>query len=330
VAGLVRVGLAVALFGAFLCLAGPASASRGVRGGLYAPGPDIYAPRAELRVSTGGRWFVPRRSRVEIEHSCGDLDLAVGRPGHPVRIGVDGRFRFRRPGPRAIRVWGRFVTRDRVKIRVRFRPLGDRLPLSCGASAWARLSLERVRRIPFRDCRAHPERAALDAAGGRVFDDLYYGVDGWEEVAWACLFSDNRRVVLARRPYVTDDAGFGPFRLVGSYAAFQQFECFALACPEWWTVVDARDGRKVRELSKDLPVGLDRIPDLELKENGSVAVIGRGYASPWNPVPWEVWAYDTQGPRRLDEGNIEPESLELVGSTLSWVKDGVTRSAVLD
>ena len=69
--------------------------------------------------------------------------------------------------------------------------------------------------------------------------------------------------------------------------------------------------------------------DLELKDNASVAWIARAapYASDRNPSPW---AYDNAGKRRLDTGAIELTSLELSGSTLTWVKEGLPRSATLD
>jgi hypothetical protein len=83
---------------------------------------------------------------------------------------------------------------------------------------------------------------------------------------------------------------------------------------------------------------------LEPKANGSVAwtldrlavspnalPIDNGSGEPPAAPAWEVWAFDSHGQRVLDSGpNLELHSLELNGSTLTWIKDGTTRSATLD
>jgi hypothetical protein len=87
-----------------------------------------------------------------------------------------------------------------------------------------------------------------------------------------------------------------------------------------------------------------RLYDLALKANGSLAWTLDRFATDSNGYPvgysenkppvvvaWEVWALDTNGPRRLDSGpNLVLDSLELNGSTLTWINDGVTRTATLD
>lgn len=292
--------------------------------------PELWGDRVELRVASSGRWLVPSGSRVAVPGVCGGVAFRVGRPGRPVRIAAGGRFGFRRRGPRAVRLRGRFITRDRVRVAIGYRPnLKPPVPLSCGA--WVRqvFSLQRVRRKPLRDCRTHRERSVLVASTGRVFNGFYYGREGWEDVAWACLFSESRRVILGRRPYDTDDAGFGPFKLVGAFVAFREFECFAMSCPDWWKLVDLRSGNTVRELPRDVGAAyLESVVDLELGENGLIGMIAAG--SVWEPRPLEVWAYGVQGPRLLDSGNIARDSLELEGSTLRWLKDGIQQTAVLE
>jgi hypothetical protein len=94
-------------------------------------------------------------------------------------------------------------------------------------------------------------------------------------------------------------------------------------------VLDLRDGRLVLSAPASMRGHGGAIDDLELKPNGSVAVIGFG--DPYSPDPVHVvWAYDTLGWRVLDRGNISERSLRLSGSTLTWVKDGVVRSATLN
>ena len=67
------------------------------------------------------------------------------------------------------------------------------------------------------------------------------------------------------------------------------------------------------------------VTDLELKPNGSfawIAELGKSVT---------VSADDSAGTRRLDRGRgIARRSLALSGSALTWRKDGVTHSAVLD
>ena len=115
-------------------------------------------------------------------------------------------------------------------------------------------------------------------------------------------------------------------RLVGTYAALAQSFC-PLGCGFGVQVRDLRNGRQTRDASSPGPVA-----DLELKDNGSVAWISDPsfYPSPSEPSGRTVWADDLAGHKRLlDSGNISKPSLTLNGSTLTWRKDGVLRSATL-
>jgi hypothetical protein len=63
---------------------------------------------------------------------------------------------------------------------------------------------------------------------------------------------------------------------------------------------------------------------LELKNNGSFAWIE-------THTTVEVWALDALGRRMLDgDADIEPDSLRLENSTLSWRNGGLERSAMLE
>ena len=321
--GLVVASLALAL------AAAPASAVRPAKGARYVTSVSQGFDReaiVELQVSPNGRSFRPRTSVVEVARwICNGVRFHVGTAGHPVPIGRDGRFEFRSRGGRRILLRGRFTTRERARVEVRFRPAGERLPLSCGETAHVATVLERIHPYPVSDCRSHPEKAALDTGSGRVFEVWRYIDHAWTRVVFACLFSDNRQVFLDRLPYTTADDFFQGYRMAGPYVAWSHFACTS-SCSDWWTLVDLRDGQQ-RVLPRELP-SLNTSPDLELKENGSFGLIGRSYYPPGSP--WEVWAYDSQGLRRLDEGNIDTSSLALTGSTLTWIKDGVERSAQLD
>jgi hypothetical protein len=85
----------------------------------------------------------------------------------------------------------------------------------------------------------------------------------------------------------------------------------------------------VRHLPREPQGTFGQVTDMVLRESGSVAWIARPaqYFGLREPA---VWADDGQVSRLLDSGNIELESLELNGSTLTWVKDGASQSATLD
>jgi len=61
-----------------------------------------------------------------------------------------------------------------------------------------------------------------------------------------------------------------------------------------------------------------------LKPNGAIAwiILGR------DP---ELWALDAAGLSKVDAGPaLDPQSLELNGSTLTWINNGAIRTATLD
>ena len=69
--------------------------------------------------------------------------------------------------------------------------------------------------------------------------------------------------------------------------------------------------------------------DLELKPNGSLGWMAQ--LSSYIVQTVEVAAVRMSGRRLLDSGSdLDPESLALDGSTLSWQKAGVTQSATLN
>jgi hypothetical protein len=283
---------------------------------------------AYLRVSRSGRSLSPRGSRIE-SHDCSFPDVHLGSRERRVRISRSGRFRFaRRRGRLVFRISGRFTTnrRARVTFRILREPPGAR-SRGCEDSGRVRLTPARVGPTPFRDCRDHRATNVLSTPTGRVFwEDEWDHREGWIVVAHACLFSVNERFELGQDD--DDDSDLFEFRLAGPYVAYGRVEAAGGAATVY--VRDLRDGRKLRGgLDPNRPTYpgelFTGISDLELKENGSVAVIG----SPLSGGGFEVWGYDSLGVRLLDSGNVSKESLELAGSTLSWVKDGAPRSAEL-
>ena len=85
------------------------------------------------------------------------------------------------------------------------------------------------------------------------------------------------------------------------------------------------------------------VRDLRRRSGRSIPVdappaAGAFLVSSFGAVAWARWlehnqveirAHDAGGERVLDSGSIHPESLALVGATVSWSKDGVRRSAQL-
>jgi hypothetical protein len=282
-----------------------------------------YVFWVNLRVAPNGGFVSPRGSRIE-NTSCPGQDFRVHRR---VRIRRDGSFDYRRRRGRfVLTVSGRFRTRELAKITVRYRRVPRRRGRECDDSGRVSLSPRRVAPLRVSDCRTHEARTLLLTPAGRVFwHDTWLGRDGWGRVAYGCLFSLNRPFALGQDN--DDDNDLARFRLVEPYVAFEHSEC-PMGCVFSLHVQDLRDGR-VRHLPRVPRDTFGTVTDVELRENGSVAWIARPsqYFGLREPA---VWADDGQASRLLDSGNIALDSLELSGSTLTWLKDGVAQSATLD
>lgn len=313
--------LACWLLGAMSLRAESASAARPVKGALYVD----YDARAKLRVSKSGRRLSPRSSIVTTRPGCAAPPVRFdGRP-RPVLISASGRFRVvERTGGFVLRVRGRFVSRDRVRIVYR----------SCGIRR-ARLTAHRTGPIRFRDCRNHRAKTLLRTAAGRVFQQLVWrpgrsgpGGNSWIDAAYGCLFSVNEPFALGQDD--DDDFDLSSFRLAAPYVAYEEQACAGLGCGYSVIVRDLRDGGKLREAPEPATDSFGKLTDLELKDNGSVAWIAS--SPPFSPTPARsVWASDSLGTRRLATGpDIALKSLALNGSVLSWVNAGLSSSATLE
>jgi hypothetical protein len=305
----------------------PSHAAPPARAALYAD--TDYAYWVYLRVSPSGRSLDPRASRIE-DLACNLPTVRLGTRDRRVRVSRSGRFRFvRRRGAFVLRIRGRFTSRDRARVSFRLRREPERArPRDCEDSGRVRLAPARVGQIPFQSCREHRATNVLVASTGRVFwEDEWDDSDGWTTVAHACLFAVDKRFELSQDE--DDDYDVYAFRLAGPYVAYARVECGS--CPAGVNLRDLRDGARLRG-GLDDAFGLpgeyfDAIDDLELKENGSLAVIADLRVSDDRR---DVWAYDAGGKRLLDSGSISPRSLRLTASTLSWKKDGAVYTAELD
>lgn len=314
-----------------LIFAAPAATARPIKGARYLD----YEVQTRLKVSEDGRSLSPRSivdASLYQPSGCNRPAPRVRLGSHRqlVRINPGGRFRFvKRTGGLVIRVRGRFATRDRVQIGYLARYRRKRpLPRGCGNGP-TRLSAHRAGPIRMRNCRTHRAKTLLLTATGRVFEEFVWrpgrsGPSGnsWIDAAYGCLFSVNKPFALGQVD--DDDFDLNVLQLVGPYVAYEVQGCVGLGCGFSLVVRDLRDGSKFRDESKG------SVGDLELKENGSVAWISTSDFDPAEPMR-RVWASDSLGTRLLDEGpGIAPGSLELNGSTLSWVNGGLSRSATLE
>ncbi len=127
-------------------------------------------------------------------------------------------------------------------------------------------------------------------------------------------------------------------RALAGASAFLRDPCAMCLGEQWWIAVRAaRHGSLVSDPDLGWPtrVGtwsrrrMAQSPGrstVSLRPNG--LPIDNGSGEPPAAPAWEVWAFDSHGQRVLDSGpNLELHSLELNGSTLTWIKDGTTRSA---
>jgi hypothetical protein len=293
---------------------------------------------ADLHISASGSKLTDA-SYVQIGNSCGyDRYLWLG----GARI-HDGRFaKTEREGPFRTRLRGHFVTRGYATFRYSdTRPSHGCAPAPSGGLRTG--VLYENGEPPFTGCRSQAAKTDVQNDDGRVFQQLSYAKANAYFVAseYACLFSANKRVRLAGA-----EQSAAP-RLVAPYAAFAlQVGCDGLrdGCLPGGTNLsrvrerDLRDGhlvsdlpammpRPVVALSNPLILGTERVTDLELKSNRSIAWLVLDTFSGNR----QVVAVDSNGRRVLDSGaDVELESLTLDGSTLSWINGGVTHSATLD
>jgi hypothetical protein len=190
---------------------------------------------------------------------------------------------------------------------------------------------------PYSGCRTQRARTLLLTPTGRVFQQLRLVRRSlYESYFYACSFDADRRVTLGPD---YDPNAFGALRLAGQFVAYVRYYiCGAGPCPNYLHAIDVRDlrdGSLVREASS-FPGSFADVEALELTDGGALAW-GLTSAPVWDgsspPPPrslHDVWAYDGAGQRLLDSGpELDPRSLTLSASTVSWSNAGVTRSEEL-
>jgi hypothetical protein len=336
------VGVARQLAGLVCALAAlvPSSAlaARPESGHYYAPSRELDAPGLDLRVS-------PRRVEVaRVLVVCGRAftrtvsfraasEGTVGRGGKFAMAGRRGglRYSFR----------GRFASPHHASLtyRVRFPvPTVVGRPRQWCSSGDVRTEADLNGDPPYSGCRGQPRSTwLLSTATGRVFQQPKLVAHSYYvPYVYACSFDAGRRVTLGPD---ADPNVIGGLRLTGQFVAYVRYYiCGSGPCPnslEAIDVRDLRDGSLVREASR-FSGSFAGIDALELAESGAMAWTLTSAAT-WDgsyPLPersrHEVWAHDSAGERVLDSGpEVDPKSLQLSGSTVSWTNGGVTRSEEL-
>ena len=328
--------LFVTMVAAVLASAWPASGARPHQGARYlgfegseTSVDNLIEVTARVRVSAGGRSF--RRGSY--------IRLLCGRDDAPVRKLSLAGTRISRNG-----TFSKTKRRSRVRYRLRGRfVLGDYARVTYSASK-PRRSGRRCRSgrrevalyengdPPFRSCRSQRAKDDVRNADGRVFQQYRGGADfeDFTPYTYACLFSENERYLLGRN---WDDESIEISRLTAPYVAYVSR---ATACCSAIDVRDLRDGALLRSAGASetmrAPGAPQDVTDLVLMANGSVAwIVDLPAFIDLAPHGVEVVAVDSSGRRLLDSGvDVEVQSLELNGSTVTWRKAGQTRSANLN
>src|SRR3954454_539044 len=281
---------------------------------------NLTETSAAVRVSRSGRAF-RRGSYVNLtctnETRIRKLSLAG------TRIRRNGKFsKIKRRGRIRYRLSGRFVMRNYAKVRYSARRLGR-----C-RSGRSTVTLYEKGLPPFKSCRSQRAKNDVKNSDGRVFEQLKGDSGEFFPTSYACLYS-GRRFELGRN---WDDEFVEVPHLTAPYVAWSAMECGNTVCIATVMELDLSKGLQFPgqpATTGGLPGNSQRVTDLVLKANRSLAWIvdiGSSVGS-----DRQVVAVDSAGRRTLDTGgNIDPKSLTLNGSTVSWTKGGVAHSASLN
>ena len=193
--------------------------------------------------------------------------------------------------------------------------------------------------------RCAPKHARIIVSNAQV--QVYKGPDRNREglpAIYGCARSGHRSYVLGEMAMFSSAGGGGIDHetLAGTMVAYEEISGNPL--PEggseksWLVLVrDLRTGRwihraftGVARVPKDEGVG--PLTALVLKSDGSVAWIANvGGLSGYAPAEYEVHALDKSGSRLLASGKeIDPHSLALKGSALSWTQTSKPFSTILN
>ena len=175
--------------------------------------------------------------------------------------------------------------------------------------------------------RCGPASAQTLAADGRV------RVYALHQVVYGCSVARGRSFRLGHASRALAEARVGPVAVAGDLAAYG-LQSFGVDTVSTSVVVRRlTNGSQIKELRATRAVGAEAfqsIGSVVVNASGAVAWIGSEHSIVGHSSAIEVHSDGTGGDRVLDSGaNIDPTSLRLHGSRLSWVDGGATRHATL-
>jgi hypothetical protein len=176
-----------------------------------------------------------------------------------------------------------------------------------------------------RAARCGPASAKTLAGNGRV------RVYALRQVVYGCSVARGRSFRLGHVTRALTESRVGPVAVAGDLAAYgrQSFGVDTVSA----SVVLRRltDGTRLKELRATRAVGaeaFESIGSVVVNASGGVGWIGSEHSIVGHSSAIEVHAAGTGGDRVLDSGlNIDPTSLRLLGSQLSWIDGGATHHA---
>jgi len=175
--------------------------------------------------------------------------------------------------------------------------------------------------------RCGPASARTLAGNGRV------RVYALRQVVYGCSAAGGRSFRLGHVTRALAESRVGPVAVGGDLAAYG-LQSFGVDTVQASVVVRRlTDGTQLKRLGATRAVGAEAfqsIGSVVVNASGAVAWIGSEHSIVGHRSAIEVHADDAGGDRVLDSGpNIDPASLRLHGSQLSWADGGATRHAAL-
>jgi hypothetical protein len=181
-----------------------------------------------------------------------------------------------------------------------------------------------------RACKLKGSRTLVKGPTGRIFQrkgqvPLTLGAETVRgSRVYGCLYATGKRFRIGYQRKVDGDyewISHSTVRLAGPYVAYAHGFDYGMDGGEFLELRDLRTGKRVY---RTVDNSLVDVTDVELSDTGSVAWIA-------DEETHRVYTWTAaQGLRTLDSGeDIKRRSLVLDGSTLSWTKGGVPRSAPL-
>ena len=334
----------LALCLALLLATEPAVAAKPVRAGRYVGTAGQIV--AAVQVSRGADALTSARggSYVKVNSLAFDRvclkrpSVAMVARGRRVRVDRGGRFSIRRRfDGNTLRAHGRFLTSYTARLVFSVRPASG-FPCEPGPQV-VMLHPEGVEPT-FSGCRSQGAKTLLESEDARIFNQrkIFYGYY-FRPVAYGCLFSTNKRFELGMDDPEAptgdaDSSDARDFQLAGPYTAYVLSYVGAVMGSDVVNVVDLRDGTRLVPASDGLgPLDVSTprlVRGLVLKDNGSVAWVQNSSYSHEE----QLWAHDALGYRKLDSAPPRVDSppiasLQLQGSTLTWLHDGEPYTATL-